>query len=212
VNPPTFRLLTNCRVVLLGFMGLIALPVDELIAQQPAQQPAAPAEPDSAKPAAATWETRHAGEIAVEAPFPIEDGPDVLPRAPENVRNALVSVKTFRTGGSKQGFQITFTCLTYKAGVPVDIDKAIEALTAKLSALAGDLPHKIPIEPVKVSGLDARHSGFHGTDANAHPFYGSLVVVQQGQKLWEIQALCVNEAAVPDLARIMGSITVEPAP
>jgi len=148
----------------------------------------------------------------MEAPFPIEDGPDVLPGTPEKVRNTIVSVKTFKAGGPKQGFQISVTTIIYKPGVPVDIDEATKGVTAKITAFIGDAYHKFTIAPTKVSGLDARHSEFHGTARNGRPFYAALAVVQQGQKLWQVQALSMNEAVVPDLARIMASIAIEPAP
>jgi hypothetical protein len=212
VNPPTFRALPNRAVILLGLLGIMTLSVDELIAQQPAQtSPQSPA-PNPAEPSASTWETRHAGDVAFEAPFIVEDGPDILPGAPEKVRNTVVSVKTFKAGSPKQGFQISVTTIIYKPGVPVDLDEAIRGVAAKLAAILGDSKNKLPIAPAKVSGLDSRHSVFHGTLPNGRPFYAALAVVQQGQKLWQVQAISMNEAVVPDLARVMASITINPAP
>jgi hypothetical protein len=113
----------------------MTLPADDLIAQEPAplpaqqpvqpptQPPAQSPAPNSAKGPTATWEMRHTGEVAIEAPFAIADGPDVLSSAPEKLRNTLTSVKTFKAGGPKQGFLFTITSITYKAGVPVDIDQ-----------------------------------------------------------------------------------------
>jgi hypothetical protein len=155
---------------------------------------------------------RHTGEVAIEAPFAIADGPDVLSSAPEKLRNTLTSVKTFKAGGPKQGFLFTITSITYKAGVPVDIDEAIGDVTTKLTAFIGNQAHKFNIAPTKVSGLDARHAEYHGTAANGRPFYVAFVAAQQGQKLWEVQTICLNEAIVRDLARVMASITIEPAP
>jgi len=145
-------------------------------------------------------------------PFPFVEGPDVFSRAPEKVRDTLVSVKTFKAGSPKEGFQISVTTIIYKPGVPVDIEEASKGVTAKIAAFIGDQDHKFTVAPTKVSGLEARHSEFHGTARNGRPFYAALVVVEQGQKLWQVQALCMNEDIVPDLARVMASITIEPEP
>jgi hypothetical protein len=219
VNPPISRALKKRGAILLGFLGIMALPLDELIAQQPAKPPALPPPQPPARsatpnPATAseTWETRHAGDLTMEAPFPIEDGPDLLPRTPEKVRSTLVSIKTFKAGSPKQGFQISVTTILYKPGVPVQIDEAIKRVTAKLTELIGDTEHKFIIAPTKVSGLDARYSEFHGTAHNGRPFYAAFAVAQEGQKIWEVEALSANEAMAPDLARIMASITIDPAP
>ena len=155
---------------------------------------------------------RHAGDVAFESPFPIEEGPDVLPGAPEKVRNTVVSVKTFKAGGPGQGFQVSVTTIVYKPGVPLNIDDAIHGVTNKITAFIGDQDHKFLIAPTKVSGLEARHSEFHGMAANGRPFYAALVVVEQGQKLWQVQAVSMVEEVVPDLARVMASLTIDASP
>jgi hypothetical protein len=198
----------------------MALPARPLIAEEPAQPPAQPAAPppaqsappDQSKTPASAWETRHAGDVAMNSPYPIEDGPDVFPTTPEKVRSTLVSVKTYKAGGPKQGFQISVTIIVYKPGVPVDVDEAVKGVTNKITASIGDPDHKFIIQPTKLSGLDARQSQFHGTVHNGLPFYAALVVAQQGQKLWQVQAVCMNETVVQDLARVMNSITITPEP
>jgi hypothetical protein len=231
VHLPIFRVLQNSGILFLCFIGILAVTAMDLAAQEPAPAPAQPAQPSAQTPAqapaqtppasvapappgapAADWERREAGEILLDAPFPFEDGPDVLPKAPEKVRDTLVSVKTYKAGGQKWGFQVSITALIYKPGVPVDIDKAIKAMTDKLAAFLGDQDHKLVIAATKISGVEARHSQFHGTGHNGRPIYAVLMVMQQGQKLWEVQTIAVNEAVVPDLARVMASIGIERAP
>jgi hypothetical protein len=227
VNPPTFRILQNSGAIFLGFIGILAVTTNDLVAQEPAPAPAQPAQPPAQAPAQAPsasatpappkappadWEPRQAGEISMTAPFPFEDGPDVLLKAPEKVRDTLVSVKTYKAGGPKWGFQVSVTALIYKPGVPVDIDKAIKDMTDKMTAFLGAQDHRFIISPSKVSGVEARQSQFHGTARNGRPAYAAMVVMQQGEKLWEVQTLSVNEAVVQDLARVMASISIETAP
>ena len=229
VNPPTFRILQNSGVILLVFIGILAVTAHDLVAEEPAPAPAPPAPPSAPAPTqaptqapsasaapnptaapAAAWEKRHAGDVAMESPYPIEDGPDSLARAPERVRSTLVSVKTYKTGGPKRGFEVSVTAVTYRPGVPVNIDEAIKSVTDKILARVGNPDHKFIIQPVKISGFEARQSQFHGTVLNDKPFYAALAVVQDGQTLWQVQAICVNEAVVQDAARIMNSIAIEP--
>jgi hypothetical protein len=199
----------NRGIVLLSLLGIMLLAAAELPAQEPAPPlPQSPA-PPSARTPAETWAPRHAGELTVEAPFAIQEGPDVLSKAPEKLRDTLLSVKTYKSGGSNQGFLFTVTNITYKPDVPVDIDEAVKDVTTKMSAFVGDQTRKIIVAPTKVSGLDARHAEFHGMAANGRPFYIAFVAVQRGQKLWEVQAMTPNEAAVATLGRVMASVTIE---
>jgi hypothetical protein len=212
VNQPTFRALSIRGVILLGLLGIVTLSIDESSAQQPVQPPAQSATTDPAKSSAAAWEKRHAEGIAIDSPFPMEEGPDVLQGAPEKIRDTLASVKTFKSGSDKEGFRISVTIIVYKPGVPVDLETATKSVTERIKAFSGDKDDNFVITPAKISGLDARESQFHGTALNGKPFYAALTVVQQGQKLWQVQAVSMNEAAVPNLVRAMNSITIEPAP
>jgi len=147
----------------------------------------------------------------MESPFPFEDGPDVFARAPESVRDTLVSVKTYKAGGPKQGFEISITAIVYKPSVPVNIDEAIKSVTSKIMARFGHPDQNFIIQPTKISGFEARQSQYRGTVLNDKPFYAALAVAQDGQTLWQVQAICVNEAVVQDVARIMNSVVIEPA-
>jgi hypothetical protein len=195
------------------------LSVNQLIAQQSPQTPAPPAPPAAqtapsfpAQPFRTKWEVRHAGDVTLEAPFAVEDGPDVFAQAPEKLRQTLVSVKTFTAGSPKQGFRFTITTIIYKPGVPVDLDAALKDVTSNMKAAIGNPTQKLTSGAIKISGLDARHAEYHGVSSKGLPIYIALLMVQRGEKLWQVQTLCMNESVVQDLARVMNSVTIEPAP
>ena len=170
-----------------------------LFAQAP---PAAPA---------GTWGQHELGDIQFEAPFELKDFGDVAASLPPEVREKIESMHS-SMGGGEGSFVVFVTSSTYKAGIALNLDGAVKGMINGAANKMGDANPQFTSTPVKISGLDARKGSYQRSLPDGRNIRIEFLAVGRGQTLWQVQALTMNEKLIPDMARVLASVAIKPAP
>lgn len=167
-----------------------------------AQAPAAPA---------GTWAQREIGEVQLESPFELKDFGDVAANLPPEAKEKIETMRTC-LGGSESSFLVFVTSSTYKAGLTLNLDGSVKGAINGAAGKIGDTNPQYTSAPVKISGLEARKGVYLKSLADGRTVRIEFLAIGRGQTLWQIQALTMNDKAAPDIARLLASVAIKPAP
>jgi hypothetical protein len=159
--------------------------------------------------AADKWETRNFTDISVEAPFAFNTGPDIMKQLPDAVKKLISMYQIFDSGDNTLP-RCTVARVAYNEGTPVSIDGAIAGAMNQAAGAIGDASPKFDTKTVTVSGLPGRRAIYRGKVQNQDVYIEGLVVVQ-GTKMWQVQALYLAPSDAAAAKRILDSTKITPA-
>lgn len=157
------------------------------------------------------WAKRELGDVTFEAPFELKDFGDVAANLPAEVKEKVESMHS-SMGGSEGSFVVFVTSSTYKAGVALNLDGAVKGMVNGAAGKMGDPNPQYTANAIKVSGLDARKGSYQKSLPDGRVVRIEFLAIDRGQTLWQVQALTMNDKTAPDMARLLASVAIKPAP
>jgi hypothetical protein len=154
------------------------------------------------------WGTRTAGEVSLEAPCAITEGPPLLDLMPPEARALLVAADSFQGDASARFFRIKVTRLEYVPGTTLSLDKAAAGRIRDGASATGDPDPKFTITPTTVDGLEARRVSYR--QESSTPIHIDVVVAQKDTVLWLVQVISASPQAQPDVQRLLQSVHIKP--
>lgn len=160
------------------------------------------------KPAAASaWGKRDLGGLSLQAPFNFGKGPDVYSSLPQEVRGMIESMTVFDSGSDTMP-RTSVSSVKYKPQVQVSLDGAVAGAMREGAGAFGDANPQYKSNSTVVSGLPARRVSYSGK-ARGTPMHIEAVFVQDGQRIWQVQALFSSDVFTADATRLVGSVGVQ---
>jgi hypothetical protein len=155
------------------------------------------------------WAVREFTDVSVEAPFGFNTGPDIMAQLPEAVKKLIGLYQIFDSGDNTLP-RCTVARVAYKEGTPVSIDGAIAGAMRQAAGAIGDTDPKFDTKTVTVSGMPGRRASYRGK-AQGQDIYIDGLVVMQGTKMWQVQALYLAPSDAASAKRILDSTKITPA-
>lgn len=155
------------------------------------------------------WQRREFLNVGLDAPFDLVKGDDVMAALPENVRALVLSMEMVQNTERSNDMLIQVLRSTYKPGIPMSLDGAIQGAMRSAANSMGDADPKFTVSSLKVSNLEARKATYEGT-LLGRTTHVEIIAVQRENTLWQVQGLSATPAGNTVVKRILDSLEIVP--
>lgn len=158
-----------------------------------------------------TWEKREVNGMQLETPFALSKSIDLAGNLPPEAKEKIDAM-TSAMGGGEDNFIVSVVTSTYKTGVTVSLDGAVKGMVNGMAGKIGDTNPQFINNTIKVSGLDARKGTYQKSLPDGRLLRLEFLMVARGQTIWSVQVFTLNDKTAGDMARVLGSVALQPAP